>query len=151
MLEKMLAAHPFFQGFDPKHIDYLGGCASEMSFVADAYLFREGEPAGQFFIVERGLIALETYAPQRGQLLIETLGEGEVVGWSWLFPLARWHFSGRAVRDMRVAVLDAACVRAQMEQDTAFGYVLMKRFSQVIAQRLQATRLQLLDVYKVGG
>jgi CRP/FNR family transcriptional regulator, cyclic AMP receptor protein len=72
-----------------------------------------------------------------------------VLGWSWLFPPYRWHFDASASAETSAVVLDGACLRGKCEDDASLGYRLMKRFAQLIQQRLQETRLQLLDVY--GG
>jgi hypothetical protein len=90
---------------------------------------------------------VETFAPGRGPIIIQTLGEGEVLGWSWLIAPYRWRFDGRAVELTRAIALDGECLRGKCEEDHNFGYKLMKRFAHVMEQRLQATRLQLLDVY----
>jgi hypothetical protein len=93
---------------------------------------------------------LETFAPGRGALTIETIDDGEVIGWSWLFPPHRWHFDARALDLVRGVVFDAACLRGKIDTDKVFGYELLNRFSPLMLERLQATRLQLLDVYGNG-
>ena len=95
-------------------------------------------------------MALETSAPQRGSAIIQTLGEGEVLGWSWLVAPYRWRFDARVVEAVRAIALDGKCLRGRSEEDHDLGYELMKRFAQVMEQRLQAARLQLLDVYGSG-
>jgi hypothetical protein len=93
---------------------------------------------------------LETFAPGRGALTIETIDDGEVIGWSWLFPPHRWHFDARALDLVRGVVFDAACLRGKLDTDKVFGYELLNRYSPLMLERLQATRLQLLDVYGNG-
>jgi CRP-like cAMP-binding protein len=110
-------------------------------------LFREGDPADAFYVVRRGRVALELFVPNRGALTVETIEPGEVVGWSWLFPPYRWHFDGRAVEPVRAIAVDGACLRGKCNADPALGYELMRRFSQVMLERLQATRLRLADLY----
>ena len=114
-------------------------------------VFREGDPAETFYVVRSGAVALEAHAPARGELTIETLGAGEVLGWSWLFAPYRWHFDARALSRVRATAFDATCLRAKCDDDTALGYDLMKRFAQVMIERLQWTRLRLLDVYGRQG
>jgi hypothetical protein len=80
-------------------------------------------------------------------MTIETIGEGEVLGWSWLFPPYRWQFDAQAVGLVRAIAFDGRCLRGKCEEDHDLGYWLMQRFAQVMSQRLQATRLQLLDLY----
>ena len=148
-LEPILAEHDFFTGLEPRSLQVIAGCASHVRFAADHAIFHEGEEATQFYLIRHGKVALETFAPGRGVVPIETLPAGEVLGWSWLFPPYRWHFSARALEVTRAIALDGVCLRKKCEQDHDLGYELMSRFAQTIIQRLQATRLQLLDVYQV--
>jgi CRP/FNR family cyclic AMP-dependent transcriptional regulator len=146
-LEPLLAEHPFFKGLDRRFLELLVGCATNVRFDAGEYIFKEGEEANSFYIIRRGHVALEIFAPGRGPLAVQTLGEGEVLGWSWLIPPYHWHSSARAVELTRAIALDAACLRQKCDEDHDLGYELMKRFAPVIVDRLQATRLQLLDLY----
>jgi CRP/FNR family transcriptional regulator, cyclic AMP receptor protein len=146
-VERLLADHPFFAGMRPEQLAVLAGCASNVHFSRDTYLIHEGDPADTFFIIRSGVVALETMAPQRRTVTIETIEAGEVLGWSWLFPPYRWHFSGRAVEEVSATKLDGACLRGKCEADPALGYELMRRFAAIVIDRLQATRLQLLDLY----
>jgi CRP/FNR family transcriptional regulator, cyclic AMP receptor protein len=148
-LEAILARHPFFEGFEPRYMQLITGCASNVRFDAGEYIFREGEPASHFYIVRQGKVALEVFAAQRGPITIETIEAGEVLGWSWLFPPYRWHFDARVVEPARAIALDGVCLRSKGESDHDLGYELVKRVAQIMMQRLQATRLQLLDVYGV--
>jgi CRP-like cAMP-binding protein len=131
----------------PEAFDLLAGCASNVRFETGDVLFREGGAADRFYVIRSGTVALETFAPARGGMTIETIGAGEVVGWSWLFPPYRWQFDARALSRVRATALDGACLRGKCEDDPALGYDLMKRFAQVMIERLQWTRLRLLDVY----
>lgn len=146
-LDQELAEHPFFRDVDLPTIQLLARCGSNAQFESDRYLFREGEAANTFYVLRAGSVALEVAEAQRGALLVETIHKGEVLGWSWLFPPYRWHFSGRAVEPVRAIALDGACLRGKCESDHDLGYELMKRFAAVIIERLQATRLQALDLY----
>ena len=148
-LEPILAKHPFFEGLEPKYLQLITDCASNVRFEAGSYIFREGEAASHFYIIRQGKVALETFASQRGPITIETIEAGEVLGWSWLFPPYRWHFDARVVEPTRAIVLDGVCLRTKGETDHDLGYELVKRVAQIMMQRLQATRLQLLDVYGV--
>ena len=148
-LEPILAEQSFFNGLEPRYLQLITGCASNVRFAADQYIFREEEEANQFYLIRYGKVALETFAPGRGVVPIETLPAGEVLGWSWLFPPYRWHFSARALEVTRAIALDGVCLRKKCAEDHDLGYELMSRFAQTIIQRLQATRLQLLDVYQV--
>lgn len=146
-LEPMLAEHPFFKGLKPEYLKLVTGCASNVRFEAGTYIFREGEEASQFYLIRQGKVALEIFAAQHGPITIETIEGGEVLGWSWIFPPYRWHFSGRVFEPTRAIALDGKCLRAKGEADHDLGYELMKRVAQIMMERLQATRIRLLDIY----
>ncbi len=148
-LEGVLKDHPFFSDLAPEFLRTIAGCASNVRFKAGAKIFTEGEEASHFYLIRAGKIAVEVFAPGQRALTIQTLDAGEVLGWSWLFAPHRWDFDARAVQDIRAIALDGKCLRNKCEQDHDLGYELMKRFSAVMVTRLQATHLQLLDVY--GG
>jgi CRP-like cAMP-binding protein len=149
-IETLLGDVPIFRDMPPEALDLLSGCASNVRFADGEMLFREGDDADAFYVIRHGRIALETFVPARGPVTIETIDPGEVVGWSWLFAPYRWHFDARALGLVRATQFDAACLRAKCEQDPAFGYDLILRFTQVLIERLQWTRLRLLDVYGDG-
>ncbi len=146
-LDEIVAEAPIFKGLDQAHLELIAGCGRNAGLEAGQYLFRERGRADTFYLVRRGRVLLETFVPGRGALTIETLDEGEAIGWSWLFPPYRWHYDARALDLVRVVAFDGACLRGKCEDDRAFGYELLHRFSPVMLEQLQATRLQLLDVY----
>jgi CRP/FNR family transcriptional regulator, cyclic AMP receptor protein len=146
-LEPLLARHEFFHDLDPEYLSLLVECASNVRFADGTFLFREGEAARQFFLIRDGKVALEIAAPGRGHLVVQTVGDGGVVGVSWLFPPYRYQFDARALSPVRALALDGVCLRGHCDQDTRLGYALMQRFARIAVQRLQAARLQLLDVY----
>jgi CRP/FNR family cyclic AMP-dependent transcriptional regulator len=146
-IEQVLAEIKTFEGLEQRHLDRIAGCGQNTGFASGEQIAREGDRADTFYVIRHGRVALETPAPGGGPLLITTLGDGTVVGWSWLFAPYRWEFDARAVEDTRAIAFDGACLRGKCEEDHELGYVLMQRFVQIILDRLQATRLQLLDVY----
>jgi CRP-like cAMP-binding protein len=148
-LERILSEHPFFKGLEEPYLQLLVGCASNVRFNAGEVVFREGEEANQFYLIRQGKVAVEMFAPSRGPIILQTLGEGEVLGWSWLVAPYKWRFDGRAVELTRAIALDGECLRGKCEEDHNLGYELMKRVSHVMEKLVEATRLQLLDVY--GG
>ena len=150
-LDALITDSPVFDGLDHEQLALIAGCASNAHFDKSERLFREGDPADTFFLVRHGLVALETYVPNHGPLTVETIGPSEIVGWSWLVPPYRWHFTGRAVEPVRAVQFDGACLRRKCEEDPLLGYDLLMRFSQVLVDRMQATRLQLMDVYGDRG
>lgn len=148
-LEPYLAEHPFLKGLEPQHLKIIVGCASNVRFNAGQFILCEGEEANNFYIIRHGKVSLEIFTPNRGPITIQTIGEGEVLGWSWLIPPYHWHYDARALELTRAIALDGKCLRTKCEQDHDLGYELLKRFAHIITQRLEATRLQLLDVYGV--
>ena len=146
-LEPILSAHPFLQGLDPPVLALIVGCASNVRFDAGQYLFREGEEASEFYIIREGLVSVEIHVPERGSVTLQTVAAGGIVGWSWVFPPYRWHSDARAVEPTRAIALDGACLRMKCEESPRMGYELMKRFARVLDESLQASRLQLLDLY----
>ncbi len=146
-LERILGEHPFFAGFSPENSQLVAGCARNHMFQAEQYLFHEGEPANEFFLIRHGKVALEIAAPGRTPIVFATLGQGEIVGASWFVPPYRWMFDARAMELTRALGIDAACLRQKCEADHHLGYEMMKRFLPIFVKRLHATRLQILDVY----
>lgn len=150
-LEVILAQHPFFRSLKPDQLSLLAGCASNLVFKPGEFLYREGAEANDFFVIREGRVAIETFSPKRGPIIIQTLTKGDVLGWSWLFPPYHAHFGARVMETTRALRFDGKCLRNKCEEDHDLGYDFMKRFSEVIVQRLQATRLQLLDIYGKEG
>jgi CRP-like cAMP-binding protein len=150
-IRDLLAGHPFFADLPAADIDLVAGCGRNVHFAAGQEVFAEGSEANAFFVIRHGRVALSVHSPAGGELTIATLGDGDVLGWSWLFPPHRWQFDARAVDGTSAVALDGACLRGKCEDDTALGYRLMARFARLIQQRLQGTRLQLLDLYGRDG
>ncbi len=146
-LEPLIAEHPFFRGLLPEDVQLLTGCASNVVFKAGDTICREGDPANQFFVVRQGKVALEVHSPERGAVVLQTIGAGEILGWSWLIPPYQWRFDACALELTRAIALDGECLRTKCEANPRLGYELLKRVATVFAERLLATRLQLLDVY----
>lgn len=146
-LERIIAEHPFFAGLESYYTGLLTGCASNVRFTSGTYIFKEGEAADHFYLLRAGKVALEAFPPQGKPIVVETLGEGDVLGWSWVIPPYIWSFHGRALQETRAIALDGKCLRGKCEQNHDLGYEVLKRFSQLMARRLSATRLQLLDVF----
>lgn len=150
-LEGPLSEHPFFQGLEPGYLQLAAGCASNTRFDAGEFIFREGEEANQFYLIRHGKVSLEVFAPNRGSLVIQTLDEGDILGWSWLIPPYQWRFDAKALELTRAIALDGKCLRNKCEEDHDLGYELLKRFTAILGQRLDATRFQLLDLYGVNA
>jgi CRP-like cAMP-binding protein len=146
-LEKLLAEHPFFKGLKKEYLELIIGCARNVFYKPGEFIFREGEEANEFYVIRDGKVSLEFSSPGKEPIVIQTLEDGEVLGWSWLVPPYYWHFSARAVEPTRAIALDGKCLRTKCEEDHSLGYELLKRFVTIVEQRLQATRIQLLDLY----
>jgi CRP-like cAMP-binding protein len=145
-IRDLLAVQPVLHDLEPEDIDLMAGCGHNEVFESGTFLATADEAANRFFVIREGTVALELPAPT-GPLMIETIGAGDLVGWSWLFTPNRWAYDVEAIERTRVVVIEAACLRDKCDADPAFGYRVMKRFAHVIVDRLQATRLRLLDVY----
>lgn len=146
-LEQILAGHPFFKGLESKHLQLIVGCASNVRFDPEDLIHREGDPADRFLLVRSGRIGIEINVPHKGPVTIQTFGEGQILGWSWLVPPYKYRFNARAYEITRAIALDGACLRIKCEEDHKLGYEIYRRFAGSIAQTLHSTRLQLLDVY----
>jgi CRP/FNR family cyclic AMP-dependent transcriptional regulator len=147
LVEADLAAQPFFRDLDPALLAPLAHCATTLSVAAGASIFREHEEAATFYLITAGRVGLEIFVPGRGPTPIVTLHPGEALGWSWLFPPYRWQFDAVALDPVTLIVFDAARLRTHCMADHELGYEILLRVARVMAQRLQSTRIQLLDVY----
>lgn len=143
----LLRDHTFFAGLPDESLGLIAGCGHNVHFDTDERLIAQNEHADTFYVLRRGKVAIEVATPRRGPVTIETIGPNELLGVSWLLPPYRWTFDARAVESTAAIAVDAACLRNKCDQDPAFGYEMFKRFAGLVRDRLQATRLQLLDVY----
>jgi len=150
-IEQYLPDHAFFAGLDAATLELVAGCATNVSLAAGEYLFHEGDPADQFFVVRRGRVSIEVHGPVDGTVVIDTADEGDVVGWSWLVPPYSCSFDARAAEATGVVAFDGACLRGKCEADSRLGYQLMQRVTQVMNDRLVAAQVRLLDLYGARG
>jgi len=146
-IARLVASHPVLADLPGDTAALVSGCARNVSVAEGQHLLVEGEPAGSLYLLRRGRVSLEIRSPGRGPLVIDVLGPGEALGWSWMFPPYRWNFDARAIEPVGAIAVDASCFRGKMESDPAFGYALQRRFTAIVLDRLQATRLRLLDLY----
>ena len=146
-ISELLGDHPFFVGLPPDTLEMIAGCGHNVHFAEDSRIISESDPADIFYVLRRGKVAIEIDTPRRGPLVIETIGPGDLLGVSWLLPPYRWTFDARAVEPTGAIAIDAACLRGKCDADPVLGYEMFKRFAGVVRDRLQATRLQLVDVY----
>lgn len=150
-IRTLLAENPFFEGMSNAHMKTIAGCGKLVHFKAGEFLIREGDHADTFYLVRHGDVAVETHIPAEGALSIARIGAGGITGYSWLFPPYRNSFDSLALSDVSAVALNGKCLRGKAEADHELGYQLMTRFAQVMLDRLQATRRQMLDVYTNGG
>lgn len=143
-VESVIAEHPFLAGLPPAHLRLLADHAMRMHYDPGELIFREGDPANRFYLIEQGKVALEACERDKPLVLIQTIGAGDVLGWSWLFPPYYWHFDARTIEPTTAIFFYGTRLREQYEADHNLGYELLKRMSSVVIQRLQATRKQLL-------
>ena len=153
MNPELLAAQPFFKGLSAPQIELLADNAMPAEFKAGELIFKESSPANRFYILLSGEVALESPCPkcddERGTVLIETVGAGSVLGWSWLFPPYYSHFDARAVSPVKTIFFYGTRLREQCESDHDLGYELMRRVAAVFIERLQATRIKLSEQGKI--
>jgi CRP/FNR family transcriptional regulator, cyclic AMP receptor protein len=141
-----LAAHPFLHGLSRDHLTVLAGTACDVTFPARHRLFEDGGSATRFWLLQSGHVALDLHVPGQGRIKIDTIGMGELLGWSWLFPPYRWAFGAVAASPVEAFEFDARAVRTCCESDPVLGYELTQRLARVVAKRLQATRIRLITV-----
>jgi hypothetical protein len=144
----LMAAHPFLTGLPLRHIERLSSCASRAPFAANTRIFQEHGTAGEWWLIRDGFVNLDLRVPGRGAIIIETLGPGAVLGWSWLFPPYKWHFGAVTTEPVLAIAVDGEGTRALCDSEPAFGYELTKRFMAVVVERMQTSRMRLIDLYK---
>src|SRR6516164_3845538 len=140
-----LAAHPFLHGMPADQLGMLAEAARDVRFPARYRLFEDGGNATRFWLIQSGHVSLDLQVPGEGPVVIETIGMGELLGWSWLFPPFKWAFGAVAVTPVEAFEFDARAVREFCAADPGFGYELNQRITRVLANRLQATRIRLIS------
>lgn len=150
-IRDFLRENPFFSGMTEAQLDFIGGCGKLVHFKEGEFLHRESEECCKFYILRHGDVAIESFVPGTGPIISRTVRDGGIVGYSWLYPPYRSEFDTRAINSVAAIEMDGACLRKKAETDHDLGYELMKRFAQIILERLQSTRRQLLDIYAQTG
>ena len=146
-IKDLLAEHKFFHVFPEKYVDVISGCGKNVHFQQGEYIAKEDSSADLFYLIRSGRAAVSVSAPGRDPIVVQTIGEGEILGWSWIFPPYRWVFDIQALEEIAAIALNGVCLRGKCDADHELGYFLMTKFAQIMTKRLQATRIQLLDVY----
>jgi CRP-like cAMP-binding protein len=146
-MKDLVEAHPFMTGMNEELIELVSGCARNVVFASGSLLCAEGGDADTFYLLRRGRVSISAHVPGRGSVVIETVGAGGVVGWSWLVPPYRWTFDARATDAVGCIAIDGACLRVKALTDPSLGFALLSKVSMTLLERLQATRIRLLDLY----
>jgi len=146
-LDRAVAAHPFLLAMSEHHIRLLADCAMQTHFSTGQVIFREGETANRFYLIENGKVALESSGGGDEPVTIDLIGSGDLLGWSWLFPPYVWHFSARAIEPTTALFFYGTVLREYCEKDPSLGFELFRRMSEVMTRRLQSARAKLLKVY----
>jgi len=146
-MESTLLEYGFFNALGDSARALIADCARNEVFQADEFIYREGDAADEFYVITHGTVALEVHVPGRESLVIETIEDGEVLGWSWLVPPHHSRFDARAVGLVRTICIDAGCLRGELERDHEIGYQFYRQFLPIVTDRLAAARLQVIDMY----
>ncbi len=144
-----LAEHPFLRGMNENDLKGLGDHPKKIKFEAGQLVFREGAQATGFYLVQYGQIALETHLKDSGNILLQSVGDGDLLGWSWLFSPYQSHFDARAIEQSAAIYIDGDFMRQYCEARPEFGCEFYKRISQIISKRLQAAQRQISEFYGV--
>ncbi len=150
-LGRLLAEHPFFRDMPPDVRDVVVGCCANAHWRPGEFLFQEGGKADHFYLIRQGSVAVEVHAPGRPGVVVENIGEGDIIGWSWLVPPYVWTFDARAIDQVRAITIDGACLRGKIDANHELGYHLYKRFIPVMGRRIAEARLRIVDLATDGA
>ena len=142
-----VALHPFLAGLNPSQLALLTDCAIPVHFKKGQTILREGEMANRFYLIESGRVVLESGEGFGEPVIIETIGAGDLLGWSWMFPPYVWHFTARAAEPTEAIFFYGTILREYCERDHSLGYELFKRMTPVMMKRLQSARRKMLSVH----
>ncbi len=146
-IEDLVRQHAFVAGLDADAVSLIAGCAKNVVFQANEYVFREGTRADHFYLIRHGTVALEIFVPGQGACTFLTVKSSEMLGANWLIPPYRWSYDARAVELTRALAFDATCLREKCESDHHVGYEMMKRFIPPLVERLHVARLQSVGIH----
>ena len=146
-MEAVIAESPVFAGLTQEQLEFIVGCAQNVHFEEGEKIAKSGDAADTFYLIRMGEVALDISVPNKQSVRIDTVEAGQVLGWSWLIPPFEWKYDVTATELVRAVAFDGACLRGKCDAEPVLGYELLRRFSQIIVGRLQATRLRLIDIY----
>ncbi len=148
-IEESLKKHAFFAGLDAEVIRTIAEFGTRKSFPENQLIFRRGESADKFFLIESGLVSVGINPSMHSPVNIQIVTDNEVLGWSWLVPPYVWQFDGRTLEPTTVIILNAEKLRNLFETRADIGYEISRRVVQIVGRRLQATRIQFWDIYRM--
>ena len=150
-IEDYLSAHTFFSGLDDDFVKFLSNSATEQRIKKGDVLFQQGGRADKFYLLRNGQVSVQVPALVGPTLEIQTLGEDQILGWSWLIQPYRWSFQARAMEDSNLLEFDGSAILAHCQEDPHFGYELFKRFASLMSERLDAARQKMMDQWNPPG
>lgn len=150
-IENYLSAHPFFSGLDGGYISFLSNSVKELRIKEGEVLFQQGKHANKFYLLRSGRVSVQVPALLGPTLELQVLGEGQILGWSWLIPPYRWNFQALALEDSDLLEFDGSAILVRCEEDPKFGYELFKRFAAMMSERLDAARQKFMDQWDPPG
>jgi len=150
-IEDYLSNHAFFSGMDNSFVKFLSDSVTELQIPKGSVLFQYGKPADKFYLLRKGQVSVHVPALMGPTLDIQTLGEDQILGWSWLIPPYRWNFQARALEDSDLLEFDGSAILTRCEEDPKFGYDVFKRFAELMSKRLDAARQKMMDEWNPPG
>ena len=145
-LRTHIAATPFLFGMSDHHVEVIAECACHREFVGGEVIFRQGETANRFYLIEQGVVQLEAALKSgESRIVAGTIESGGVLGWSWLFEPYQWQFTARALTETTAIFFYGTVLREHCEMDPSLGFELFKRMSAEMVRRLQSARSRLLE------
>ena len=150
-IRQIMSENSFFADLKDEHLDFLVSTAHFLNANADEVLFRQGDPARTFYLCLSGKVTVEVPAIQGPGLQLQTLGAGQMIGWSWLIDPYRWDFQARVISASKMIEFDGEAILAQCDKDNAFGYELFKRFTNMMSERLTSARRKMMEQWTAPG
>ena len=147
-LERILLEHPLTRDLDPRHVKTLAGCARKCLLPAGKYLWRQGDEANELYLIRSGEVAVGIVIPHEDLLQVETVGRGEVVGWSWFMAPYHLHFDSCALTRVEALVLEGRRLRQLCERDFELRCELLSRIAPIIVRRLEASQKKLIESHQ---
>jgi CRP/FNR family transcriptional regulator, cyclic AMP receptor protein len=143
----VLSAHAFLGNMKAEHLDKIAECASYIEFPQGQYVFRQGERAEHFYLILEGSVEVELFSAAGGPVVLQKVGRGSVLGWSWIIPPYLWRFDARVLQPLKTLEIDAARLRGMMAKDSGLGYEILNRFIHTVCERLESERMRLVELY----